>query len=85
MRELVRACRAKHSGVNNTVVFHLLLKWQDVVSRGAKDWDEFFLGKYNEYWTNPANVTTPMRACPSASDIRVFSSEKGEKIYQRRL
>ena len=79
LRELGRACRTKHSGVKNTVVCHSLLKGQQVVASGAKDWDDFFMGKYNEFWTNPANVTNFMRACLSDSDIRAFSSEKGEK------
>ena len=65
--------RTKHRGVKNSVICILMLKAQSAVSKVESDWDDFFRGKYREFWSNPSNVSTPVRIAPSDAEIREFS------------
>ena len=77
-----KGTRRKRRGVPNSVICYLMLKAKSVVSKRESDWDDFFRGKYSEFWTNPPKISVPLRNAPSDGEIQGFSVDS--ELRQRR-
>ena len=69
LRHIGRNLGAKHTGRKNTVMYELLLKAHDVISKGTTDWSSYFDQHYTTFWAAPEHQTIQMFETPSLTCI----------------
>ncbi len=85
LREMGRETRTKHTGVKNTAICHLLIKAQEAVSSGDVEWDGFLCGCFHSFWSNPYNISAPVRIARTDENIRAFCAEPRKECDEQLL